>query len=190
MKTKKVLAVVLALVMALALSVTAFAAAGENNGKKPEDAPTKIDVTGAYSGEGTPADVYSVDISWGSMEFTYKTTGDKTWNPETHEYNVTEGDGWVVEDGADVVTVVNHSNAAVQVAFSFEKDNEPYKGPYTGSMTNESETLDPAVENTDPDTAPSTTSKLQLTGKLNAVQTESTKLGQITVSLSAVTVQP
>lgn len=188
MKTKKVLAVVLALVMALALSVTAFA--GENNGTKPENGPTKIDVTGAYSGEGTPIDVYSVDISWGSMEFTYKTTGEKTWNPETHEYNVNEGDGWVFEDGADVVTVVNHSNAAVKVDFSFEKDNEPYKGPYTGTMSNESETLDPAVENTALETAPSTTSKLQLNGKLNAVQTESTKLGQITVSLSAVTVQP
>lgn len=188
MKTKKVLAVVLALVMALALSVTAFA--GENNGKKPEDAPTKIDVTGAYSGEGTPADVYSVDISWGSMEFTYKTTGEKTWNPENHQYNLTEGDGWECADGADVVTVVNHSNAPVTVDFSFEKEAEPYKGPYTGTMSNESETLDPAVENTDPDTAPSTTSTLQLSGKLNAVQTVSTKLGQITVSLSAVTVQP
>lgn len=190
MKTKKVLAVVLALVMALALSVTAFAAAGENKGTKPENTPTKIDVTGAYSGEGTPADVYSVDISWGSMEFTYKTTGDKIWDPTTHKYNVDESDGWVVEDGADVVTVVNHSNAAVKVDFSFEKDNESYKGPYTGSMTNPTTTLDPAVENTDLETAPSTTSKLQLTGKLNAVQTESTKLGQITVSLSAVTVQP
>ena len=190
MKTKKVLAVVLALVMALALSVTAFATAGENKGRKLEDAPTKIDVTGAYSGEGTPIDVYSVDISWGSMEFTYQTTGDKTWDPTKHEYNFTEGDGWVFEDGADVVTVVNHSNAAVKVDFSFEKDNEPYKGPYTGTMSNESETLDPAVENTALETAPSTTSKLQLTGKLNAVQTESTKLGQITVSLSAVTVQP
>ena len=42
---------------------------------------TTIPVTGIYS-DGTKYDVvYSVDISWGNMEFTYSNTPKKTWNP-------------------------------------------------------------------------------------------------------------
>lgn len=91
MNAKKFAAAVLALVMALSLTTVAFA--GSNTHTTRPGSET-IGVNGAYSGTGTFADVYSVKIEWGEMSFTYKTTGDKTWDPTDHTYNFTEGDGW------------------------------------------------------------------------------------------------
>mgnify|MGYP004552169563 CR=1 FL=1 len=98
------------------------------------------------------------------MTFTYETTGDKTWVPETHTYNFTDGDGWKAT-GNDV-TVTNHSNAPVNVAFSSTKDTTTYKGEYTGSMSVTERQLAAGVENK-PDEADSVTSTLTLTGGLN-----------------------
>ena len=180
MNAKRFAAAVLALVMALSLTTVAFA--GSNTHTTMPGSET-IGVNGAYDGEGTK-DVYSVKIEWGEMSFTYKTTGDKTWDPETHTYGLTEGDGWVIN--GNEVTVTNHSNRPVDVKFSFTKDTTTYKGEYTGKMSVESKQLDAGVENK-PDEADSVTSELTLTGTLNAVETAVTKLGEITVSLSEVT---
>ena len=182
MNAKKFAAAVLALVMALSLTAVAFAEAGSNTHTSMPGSDT-IGVTGAYSGDGTK-DVYSVKVEWGEMSFTYKTTGEKIWNPETHKYDVAEGDGWQAT-GNDV-TVTNHSNRPVNVEFRFTKDTETYKGEYTGAMSVMSEQLAAGVENK-PDEAASVTSTLTLTGTLNAVETTTTKLGEITVSLSEVT---
>lgn len=183
MNAKRFAAAVLALVMALSLTTVAFA--GESTHTSMPGSET-IGVNGAYDGEGTK-DVYSVKIEWGEMSFTYKTTGEKNWNPETHKYDVAEGDGW--QFSGNTVTVTNHSNRPVDVKFTFTKDTESYKGEYTGKMSVESKQLDAGVENK-PDEADSVTSALTLTGTLNAVETTSTKLGDITVSLSAVTQEP
>ena len=126
-------------------------------------------------------------IEWGEMSFTYKTTGDKTWNPATHKYNFTEGDGW--DATGNEVKVTNHSNVPVDVKFAFTKNADTYKGEYSGAMSVQDKQLAAGVENK-PDEADSVTSALTLSGTLNAVETESTKLGEITVSLSAVTQEP
>lgn len=183
MNAKKFAAAVLALVMALSLTTVAFAGTNTHTSMPGSDT---IGVTGAYSGAGTK-DVYSVKVEWGEMSFTYKTTGEKTWNPVTHTYDVAEGDGW--EATGNKVKVTNHSNRPVNVAFSFTKDATTYKGEYNGAMSVTSEQLAAGVENK-PDEAASVTSTLTLSGTLNAVETTSTKLGEITVSLSAVTQEP
>lgn len=81
---------------------------------------TTIPVTGIYS-DGTKYDVvYSVDISWGNMEFTYSNTPKKTWNPATHTYDAVEGnDGWSCAPATETtlagnqIKITNHSNANV-----------------------------------------------------------------------------
>lgn len=185
MNAKRFAAAVLALVMALSLTAVAFAEAGSNTHTSMPGSDT-IGVTGAYSGDSTK-DVYSVKVEWGEMSFTYKTTGEKNWDPVTHTYNVAEGDGW--QATGNKVTVTNHSNRPVNVEFSFEKDTKTYKGGYTGAMSVTSKQLTAGVENK-PNEADSVTSELTLSGTLNAVETTSTKLGEITVSLSVVTQEP
>ena len=72
---KKSLSVILALVMALSLSVTAFAVE-TNEGSSPTD----ITVNGTYA-PGTAADEkISVDIVWDAMDFTYTAPSQGTWN--------------------------------------------------------------------------------------------------------------
>lgn len=185
MKTRKVFAAFLALMLLMGLSTVAYAA-GSDSTHTAMGSET-IGVEGSYSGSDTAATVYSVKIEWGEMTFTYETTGDKTWNPETHTYNFTDGDGWKAT-GNDV-TVTNHSNAPVNVAFSFTKNTTPYKGEYTGSMSVTKRQLAAGVENK-PDEADSVTSTLTLTGGLNRTVSSSTKLGEITVSLTEVTAEP
>ena len=45
-----------------------------------------MDVMATYEPGGTSEIIYSVDISWGSMEFTYTSATEGTWDPETHTY--------------------------------------------------------------------------------------------------------
>ena len=85
---KRFAAAVLALVMALSLTTVAFATEmAHNNTHDTVPSSETIGVTGAYSGDGTK-DVYSVKVEWGEMSFTYKTTGEKTWDPATHTYDL------------------------------------------------------------------------------------------------------
>ncbi len=189
MKTKKILATVLAVVLAMGLSTAAFA----EKGSAPKlTVPNEqvIGVEGSYVGEGKAETVYSVDVAWGSMTFTYHTTGDKTWNPDTHEYNFTEGDGWKFDENSNKVTVTNHSNAPVIVNFDFVK-NTDYKGEYVGEMSVKEHKLAAGVENKY-DEADSIDSFLTFpSGKLNLVETaEGTKLGEIHVKLSTEIVEP
>lgn len=185
MKTRKVFATVLALALAMGLSTTAFAAEGTSTHTDMPGTET-IGVNGSYEGTGNLTDTYSVDIEWGEMTFTYKTTGDRTWDPETHTYSVTETDGW--EAAGNTVKVTNHSNLPVNVAFSFEKEAN-VNGTYAGTMSVTEKQLAAGVENK-PTEADFVESTLTLDGTLNALQTTSTKLGEITVALSAVTVEP
>ena len=191
MKIKKIAAVVLSLALVTALSTTAFAGSSTHTEVGTND--EVIPVTGAYSGTGTILDVYSVDIEWGEMAFTYNTTGDKQWNPETHKYNFTEGDGWTVNtpDTGDKITVTNHSNLPVDVAFSFTKDSNSYKGEYTGTVNviEGNTRLEAGVEN-HPTDAKFVKGQLVLDGTLNVVETTSTTLGTVTVALSAVSTEP
>lgn len=182
MKTKKVFAAILALALAMGFGTTAFA---EENTHTTIPGTETIGVKGSYEGTGNLTDRYSVKIEWGEMTFTYNTTGDRTWDPETHTYSVTDTDGW--NAAGNTVTVTNHSNLRVDVAFSFTKAD--VNGTYTGTMSVTSQQLAAGVENK-PDEADSVQSTLTLDGTLNALQTTSTKLGDITVSLTAVETQP
>ena len=83
---KKLLAVLMALVMLMALPICVNAA-------EPGD-HQDIDVNVTYKDEVQTVHVYQVDLSWESMSFTYTNNGTKTWDAEKHEYVVTSEGSW------------------------------------------------------------------------------------------------
>lgn len=105
---KKKLAFILALALS-AGSMTAFA-------------DEEIEVNGKYVAGTSAGTIIAVDVTWDDMTFTY-TDGDKTWNPDTHEYDTTEGSwGEEVTDAVRSITVTNHSNAQIKALYSFKSD--------------------------------------------------------------------
>ena len=82
------------------------------------------DVMGVFDTNGI-ATVYTVNITWGNLTFEYSPGTGAKWNSVSHTYDGGTGAGWnpVVADGG-VVTVENHSNAAVTVTMAFaQKDS-------------------------------------------------------------------
>lgn len=137
------------------------------------------EVKGTYQPGGSGAVVYSVDIAWIDMNFTYTGAGEGTWNPETHQYEGGTEASWT--DSNASVTVINHSNAAVTVTASFEA----LPGYETTSMTfgNNGATVATA-EGTEFAKAPSATITITPTGSL-AQTANGGKIGTITVSIAA-----
>ena len=172
---KKTLSIILALVMALSLSVTAFAET--NNGTQD----TKITVNGSFV-SGTAADEkISVDIVWDAMDFTYTGASQGTWNPATHAYDGATAGGW--SDNTPGITVKNHSNVAVNATLGFTADVDGVIGTFTEvSGTANDNILNLATaEGTEVANAPTATANFGISGDaINASQ----KLGTITVTIA------
>lgn len=111
MMKKKILFLTLPFVMTMGLSVTAFAADGITSG-----GIDSAEVKGTYSSEATVT-VYSVDIAWEGLDFTYNGAFEGNWNPETHEYEDAMAAGWAVGNGK--ITVTNHSNTGITATPSY-----------------------------------------------------------------------
>ena len=108
---KKLIATALALTMTLSLSTTALAAGNVDGAVVGSQEP--IDVTAKYNDSATDPIVYSVDLKWDDMTFTYNEFGTRTWDPDTHTYTDTTSAGWDKTYAA--VTATNHSNVQVTV---------------------------------------------------------------------------
>lgn len=137
------------------------------------------EVKGTYQPGGSGAVVYSVDIAWTDMNFTYTGAGEGTWNPETHQYEGGTEASWT--DSNASVTVINHSNAAVKATAKFEADS----GYESTTMTfgNNEATVATAV-GTEVASAPSATITVTPGGTL-AESANGGKIGTITVSIAA-----
>lgn len=110
---KKALPIVLTLAAASMLCLPAFA-----DQLTGTDQKATIDVKAQYVDNVQTPTVYSVDISWGAMKFTYTETGTRTWNPADHSYNGEPSGAWEAE--GNTITVTNHSNADVTADFAFQ----------------------------------------------------------------------
>ena len=112
---KKLFALILALAVMAALSVPAFATEPPQNGLGVNE-EVSIDIQGRYIPVVEDAEnYYSVDITWGNMQFTYTQTF--VWDETTHDYTKidSENSGW---SGIGSITVTNHSNKGISaVAF-------------------------------------------------------------------------
>ena len=178
MKKKTALVLTLAMVFSLA-PLSAYADTIDRVG-----GTASHDVTATYradSSGGAGGTVYSVDITWGDMAFTY-TAEAGIWDPAKHTYTGAEGGAWAVDkEGGNTITVTNHSNADVTAVFSYAAA-EGYNG-ISGSFDKESLALKTAV-GTAVANAPSGTAALTLTGALGSDTAANTTIGTITVTLN------
>lgn len=174
---KKIIAIILTLVMLSAASVTAIAASPVTSQGESDSAEVK----GTYVAGGSAATVYSVDIAWGNMEFTYTDASEGTWNPETHQYDNVVDAKWSCGADANKISVTNHSNSDVTVKFTY--DSESGFDGISGTFSDAELTL-PSAVNTERDNAPAGSTNLSLDGALSSGASEKTKIGTVTVTLA------
>ena len=178
MKKKAALVLTLAMVFSLA-PLSAYADTLTAVGGTASHDVTATYVDGSSGGAG--GTVYSVDITWGDMAFTY-TAEAGIWDPTTHKTTGAEGGVWKVDkEGGNTITVTNHSNTDVTAAFSYAAASG-FDG-IRGSFDKESLALKTAV-GTEVANAPSGTAALTLDGALGSDTTANTTIGTITVTLN------
>ena len=114
---KKIISLILALTMILALAVSASASTIPNDGTKKLNSTNntassdiKINVSVATN------PVYNVDVAWDKVEFTYNFNAG-VWDVENHVYNSADT-AWNNETGK--ITLKNHSNDAVNYTIHIE----------------------------------------------------------------------
>ena len=178
MKKKTALVLTLAMVFSLA-PLSAYAETITTGG-----GAASHDVTATYradSSGGAGGTVYSVDITWGDMAFTY-TAEAGIWDPATHKTTDAKGGVWTVDkEGGNTITVTNHSNTGVTAAFSYAADAG--SDCITGTFASASPNLEPAAGTT-VEAAPKATASLSLNGALGSTTSDNTKIGTITVTLN------
>ena len=173
---KKLIATALALTMTLSLSTTALAAGNVDGAGVGSQDP--IDVTAKYNDDATEPTVYSVDLTWEDMTFTYNESGTRTWDPDTHTYTDTTSAGW--DKVSATVTATNHSNTEVTVSFTYTPQGAT---GVNASMSKDSFKLAAGVENK-PNEAATDSSNLMITGTPNnSVTAEGVTIGTITVTI-------
>lgn len=173
MNMKKITTLLAAAALTCAMGTTAFAEDGVGTGSY------NTDVKGTYQAGGSSAVVYSVDIAWTDMNFTYTGAGEGTWDPKTHQYTGGSEGAWTASN--DSITVTNHSNAAVKATASYQAET----GYESTTMTfgNNGATVATAVDTT-VQNAPSATITVTPGGTL-AESANGGKIGTITVSIAA-----
>ena len=171
---KRAVSLILTSAAVLALGTTAFAAEGSTVISQGNQ---EIDVEAKYESSVETPVVYSVDVSWGAMQFTYAASGTKDWNADSHTYTDNTEAGWTAE--GNTVRVTNHSNAQVTASFTFEA-LDAYPG-LSGIFDKPSLIL-PSAENKAVEAEELTDETvLGLEGALDGSVTEFTKIGTITV---------
>lgn len=108
---KKAVSLVLAAMMAVALPGAALAV---------EQGDQSHAVTGHYESGAESPIIYSVDISWGSLDFTYTDASKGSWNAQEHVYQGATPASW--NPGNATITVTNHSNAAITATPSYQAE--------------------------------------------------------------------
>lgn len=112
----KFLSLVLALVMAMSLGTVAFAEEGVGTGTY-STAVTASTVDGV---EGNGA-VFSVDITWPNMNYTYHGEKGPIWDPDTYTYSDTVDAYW---EESGTITVTSHSNRTIKADIRYSAKSE------------------------------------------------------------------
>lgn len=102
-------------------------------------------VKGKLQSETIGMKVYSVDVTWGTMSFIYVHNGIRTWNENTHEYDVKYTSEWKAE--GNTIQLTNHSNTSVQANFIYNNGTQysDIKGNFNSAVLNLPSALGKAV---------------------------------------------
>ena len=172
---KKTISFLLALVLVLTMSTTAFAATIESSPDSQD-----IDVNAKYVGGVSVPTRYSVDLTWGAMEFTYTVSGTKTWDPESHTYTTSTQPVWTAS--GNTITVTNHSNTDITASFAFSALTA--YNTVTGSFSSASLTLPTAEGKAVNDAVLTGQTSFTLGGTLASDITDFTNVGTVIVTIS------
>ena len=169
----------LALTFLLIFSLVTVTAFAETSKISAAGGTASKPVTASYSAGAGGGTVYSVDITWDSMAFTYSEGSSPTWNPATHQNS--SGGAGVWSSNGNTITVTNHSNTAVtaNLAYASETGFIEISGNFNKSTMN----LATAVGTEVPE-APKDTAALTLSGALASTVKDPTKIGTITVTIN------
>ena len=167
---KKIIAATLALTLSMSMGNFVYAA---------DDSSADIKATYQAGKENTDT-VYSVDVKWGSLEYTYSSGVTKSWDPKTLKYKETSGtSSWTCQDGADQITVTNNSNADITASLAYAETGSNITGTFTNSKIGLK-----SAEGTNVGGSPSETTTLSLKGALSNTTAEKQEIGNVTVTIS------
>ena len=179
---KKLFAILLAVALVAALSVTAMAAT-----ITPDGSASKV-VTGQYQAGSADVQGYKVAIVWGDMTFKY-TDATRTWNTTDLKWDES-GAGWTVVDNSNTITLTNSSSEDIKATFTFTAaENSGISGKFTDeegtALTNNQITVDNALPTQGQTTgaAQSEVVKFEITG---GTLSENATLGNIAVTIENV----
>ena len=180
---KKLLALALVLTMALTVSVFAVGAnpapGTELTALSGANSSAEATVDVKIAGSGDLQKVYSVVVTWESLDFTYNFTSTDRWDPETHNYEVTSQDGGWADD-TSIITVTNHSNTAIRAKAAFKTGGVSLSSnDVTASINNPAVTVNSAV-GTEYANAPYATFEVSVDG-VPSVTTDFT-IGTVTIT--------
>lgn len=123
----------------------------------------------------TPDAIYSVDLEWGTMEFTYQ---EGEWNADTLTYAQGE---WQCATDSNRIKVKNKSNVSVEANMKHQIDSA--YSTITASIKNDNTVINKSV------ILPKSTEKdfyVELNGTLPNKEMNLTKIGTITVTISGI----
>lgn len=146
-----------------------------------------MDVRATYLAPEAPEPVYSVNISFDSMEFIYTAESKDNWNYTDHKYETITPASWSFDNNS--ITVTNHSNVPVTASFSYTATPE-FSNVVNGSFTDDSREPLPSTQiglssadDTSGGAKKSTTVYLLLSGTLPSNTSAGTKCGTVTVTI-------
>lgn len=181
---KKLFAILMAIAMIAALSVTAFAATATIEDVVAPNNSADITVTGDWTAE-VKDDVYYVTLSQDALTFAYSEAVYE-WNTSTMKWDTTTEAGWAATSAE--IEIGSKSSAAVTATFTADtdsttatlllKEKESAEAPAAEVVVNlnSAENADPAQNGTEQ----KATIVVSVTGDLEADET----IGTITVALS------
>jgi len=167
------------------LTATVVDAPEEEEPAAPQDPtappePSSTPVKGTYVEGSGAVDTYSVEVTFGSMQFTYRDF-DKAWDTSNHvETNVAGTARWYCDTDANKITVTNHSNVAVTATLSYDATNNDVSGSFGNNST-----LNLATAfGTTYEQAPTASAYLTLSGTYSGAEDTFVKVGTVTVTIT------